>query len=171
MSKKERQKEKLKDIHQDNEGNLIYTGELLKASGDVSGVRVKLITGIVVIAAAVVASGCIDAAGANNSFYVILPYIGEVAAAFVLVWNSVRVVYAAGGIRKYILDTCSSRIPGACRMLTVFAVAGMIGSCIYMAQWGMGGQTLKSILYPLLKVIAAVAAEMFRRYYDNIIWE
>ena len=171
MSKKERQKERLRDIHQDTEGNLIYTGEIYTVTGDVNAFRCRFTAGQVIILAMVISSGCIDAAGANNSFYVILPYIGEAIAVFILAWNSVRTIYAADRIRRYTLDACRTRIPGACRMLAIFAAAGMILSIVYMARNGMGNQPMKAVMYPVLKLVTTVAAEIYKKYYNGLEWE
>lgn len=170
MARKDRLKERYKDIIQDTAGNLIYTGESFRIAGDSSKVRAVLIIWLLVIAALVIGSGCIDAAGANSAFYVILPFIGEAAALFALAWNAVKVIYGRDSVRKYVLDAANERIPGACRILAVFAGLGMILSAVYLMKHGMEGETFKSVLYPVLKLAAAAAAEYYRRIYTSVEW-
>ena len=167
-SRRDRVKARLRDIESDERGNMVYTGESLRAE-DESG-RIRFMIVLIVLAACVIGSGCIDAAGAAGSFYVIFPFIGEVSALFALCWNSVKVLAGGSKVRRYVLDNASGKIPGACRILTVFAAAGLLLSGLYLAQNGMGGEPAKSIMYLVLKLGAAVLAEVCRRIYISINW-
>lgn len=170
MSGSDRRKEKLKDIYQDAQGNPVYTGELFRISGDQRHSRTMLVIMLILLAAAVIGSGCIDAAGANNSFYVILPYIGEVSSLFALSWNAVKVISGADSLRKYVFEKTEMWIPGACRMLTVFAAAGLIMSVVYIVRTG-GAPDMKTVMYPALKLAAAVLSELYRKLYCGLEWE
>ena len=167
-SRRDREKARLRDIRQDEHGNMVYTGELVRADNE--GSRIRLMTVLAVLAAAVIGSGCIDAAGAAGSFYVIFPYIGEVSALFVLLWNSVKVLSGGTRVRRYVIDTAAGRIQGACRILTVFALAGLLMSGLYLARNGAGGEAVKSAMYLVLKLAAAAMSELCRRIYSGISW-
>lgn len=168
-SRRDRRKARLRDISEDVHGNMVYTGESFRM-GD-SDSRIRLIAVLLALAAVVVGSGCIDAAGAAGSFYVIFPYIGEVSALFGLCWSSVKVLAGKDQVRKYILDSAETRIPGACRILTVFAAVGFVLSVLYLVRNGAGGQPVKSAMYLVLKLAAACMAEYYRRVYTEINWE
>ena len=174
--KKERREEMLRDITQDSGGKLIYTGDLWRIAdsngpGSALRQRMLLIAALAALALIVLGSGCIDAKNAMGAFYVVLPYIGEVSALFGLAWNAVKLIYTGDGIRSYTLEHSKPRIPGACRILTVFAAAGCALSVLYLALNGIGESPADSISYSLLKFAAAVLAEWYRRLFLSTEWE
>lgn len=174
--RKKKREAKFRDIIQDTEGNIVYTGDLWRiADSEEAGSgrrqRITLIAVIVVIALAVIGSGFIDSKNAIGSFYVVLPYIGEVSALFGLAWNAVKVLLPSGGVRTSVLEHARPMIPGACRILTVFALAGLLFSGIYMMRHGAGDKMLDSIAYLMLKVAAAALAEWFCRRFNLTEWE
>lgn len=170
--KKERREARLRDIMQDTAGNVIYTGDLWRISGS-EGRRQKtmLAAGLIVLALTVIGSGCIDADNAMGAFYVVLPFIGEVSALFGLIWNAVKLLYPSEGVRTYVLDHARPRIPGACRILTVFAAAGLVLSAVYMIRNGAGENTADGIAYLMLKFATAVLSEWYRRSFTSVHWE
>ena len=165
-----RRKDRLRDIVQTEDGDLIYTGQMLRIAGDGKKARLFLTLGLLGLAAAVIGSGCIDAAGATNSFYVILPFLGEVSALFALCWQAVRIIAGRDGVRKYVHETASRVIPGACRVLTVFALFGLAASVYYLFCNGLG-QSAKSVAYLVLKILAAAGADRYGRAYRGLDWE
>ena len=174
--RKKKREAKFRDIMQDAGGNVVYTGELWriadsKEAGSGNRQRVILIIVLAVIALAVIGSGCIDAKNAMGSFYVVLPYIGEVSALFGLLWNAVKVLLPSEGVRTYTLEHARPRIPGACRILTVFALAGLLFSGIYMIRYGADSKTMDGIAYLMLKLAAAVLAEWYLRRFRATEWE
>ena len=173
--KKEQREERLREITQDSSGRMIYTGELWRIAdsggpGSALRQRMLLIAGLGVLALIVLGSGCIDAKNAMGAFYVVLPYIGEVSALFGLAWNAVKLI-RAGDVRTYTLEHAKPRIPGACRILTVFAAAGFVLSVLYLVLNGIGEAPADSISYILLKFAAAILAEWYRRLFLSTEWE
>ena len=170
--RKERREARLRDIVRDVSGNVIYTGELWRIAGaDGRKKRLTLAAGLAALVLIVIGSGCIDAKNAMGAFYVVLPYIGEVSALFGLAWNAVKVTYPSEGVRTYTLEHVKPRIPGACRILTVFAAAGFVLSAVYMAVNGTGGNTADGIAYLMLKLAAAALAEWYGRFFRSAEWE
>ena len=174
--RKERREARLRDIIQDAEGNVVYTGDLWRiADSDETGSggrqRAVLMGVLAVLALAVIGSGCIDAKNAIGSFYVVLPYIGEVSALFGLAWNAVKVLVPADGVRTYTLEHVRPRVPGACRILIVFALAGLLFSAIYLVRYGAGDKTPDGIAYLMLKFAAAALAEWYARRFGTTKWE
>lgn len=174
--KKERREARLRDITQDSSGNMVYTGDLWRISdssgpGSALRQRMLLIAGLAALTLIVLGSGCIDAKNAMGAFYVVLPYIGEVSALFGLSWNAVKLIYKGEGIRTYTLEHSKPRIPGACRILTVFAAAGFVLSVLYLVLNGIGEAPADSISYILLKFAAAILAEWYRRLFLSTEWE
>ena len=164
-----RRDKRLRDIQLDAQGNPVYTGAVFRIAGDEGKTRLYLGLGLAALAAVVIGSGCIDAAGATNSFYVILPFIGEVCALFALCWQAVKIIAGREGVRQYVYDTAKGVIPGACRVLTVFALFGLVASGCYLWSHGFG-QTVKSVAYLVLKILAAAGAERYGRAYKGLEW-
>lgn len=163
--------ERLRDIIRDAEGNIIYTGKLCSVSGDRPGSR-RMSAGAVLLltAAAVVGSGCIDAPNASGAAYVVFPYIGEMCSLFALGWYSAKLL-APLRVRKYVYDSAAKALPGAERMLTVFALTGAAASGFYLAKHGAGGQNAAAAAYIILKLAAALLAETFIRLYRQMQWD
>lgn len=173
--RKEKREARFRDIMQDAEGKVVYTGDLWKIADSEAGSGAKqrgiLTVVLAVIALAVIGSGCIDAKNAMGSFYVVLPYIGEVSALFGLAWNAVKVLLPSEGVRTFTLEYAGPRIAAACRILMVFALAGLMFSGIYMIRSGAGDKTMDSIAYLMLKLAAAVLAEWYVRRFRATEWE
>ena len=173
--KKEQREERLREITQDSSGRMIYTGELWRIAdsggpGSALRQRMLLIAGLGVLALIVLGSGCIDAKNAMGAFYVVLPYIGEVSALFGLAWNAVKLI-RAGEVRTYTLEHAKPRIPGACRILSIFAAAGFVLSALYIVLHGKGDKPADGMAYLLLKLAAAIIAEWYRRLFITTEWE
>ena len=65
--RRERQKERFRDIMQDTEGNVIYTGAMHRIAGEEGqSARVRMLVLLVITAAIVISSGCIDAGGGTG---------------------------------------------------------------------------------------------------------
>lgn len=173
--RKEKREARLRDIMQDAQGNVIYTGDLWRISEDGGaggpGRRVMLIAGLVLLAVMVIGSGCIDAKNATGAFYVVLPFVGEVSALFGLAWNAVKILFGKDGARTYDLQHASERIPAACRILMIFALAGLALSVLYLALNGAGGDAADGIAYLMLKLASAATAEWYRRLFRMTAWE
>lgn len=170
MSKASRREKKLRDIQLDEQGAAVYTGTICRIAGDDRAARTKLAAGLAALAAMVVGSGCIDSAGTTNTFYVILPFLGEVCALFGLCWQAMKVIAGREGVRKYVHEAAAGIIPGASRVLCVFALFGLAASGYYLLRNGTEGQNVKAIAYLVLKVLTAAGAERYGRAYRGMKW-
>ena len=173
MASKKR-KEKLKDIIQDADGNLLYTGDLYRIAGDAKtsyGRRAVLAGLLIIQLLIVILSGLIDAAGTTNAFYVILPYVGEVSALFALAWTMVKVLAGGDQVRTYVLDNARGKVAGETTILMVFAGFGFIMSAVYLIRNGMGESPAKSILYLAAKAASAGCAAYYRKFFGSTEWE
>ena len=173
--RREKREARLREITMGDDGRYSYTGDLWKiADSEEAGSGAKqrgvLIAGLFVIALAVIGSGYIDAQNAMGTFYVVFPYIGEVSALFGLLWNAAKVLVPSE-VRTYALERAKPRIPGACRILTVFALAGLLFSAIYLIRYGAGeAKTADGIAYLMLKFAAAALAEWYGRRFKAADW-
>ena len=168
MSRKEDLKKKFDQLGQDAEGNFVYTGDLYTVSDRSRFAAVTAV--LVLLAAAVIGSGCIDAEVAHNSFYVIIPYIGEVSALFVMLWNMFKLLAAAKGVRSYVLDKARENIPASSRILSAFAFAGLVLSVIYIIRNGTGNMVIQTILYPALKLASLLLSAALDSMFQKLDW-
>ena len=170
MGKAGRREKRLRDIQLDERGNAVYTGSIFRIAGDDRKERTKLGAGLAALAAMVIGSGCIDSAGTTNTFYVILPFLGEICALFALCWQAVKIIAGREGVRTYVYEAAAGIIPGAGRVLCVFALFGLAASGYYLLRNGTGGQSVKAVAYLVLKALTAAGAERYGRAYRTLEW-
>ena len=159
---------------QEKDGTYQYTGESFRlvAEGEQRVSPLKKLTIFCILTFLVVVfSGTLDTKAAFGAFYVILPYVGEVSALFMLVWNSVRLFYNKESMRGYVLDHIRSRIPGAATALSICALLSMACSLYYLIRYGSGGQLTAGILYLFCQGAAALSALACRNAFRNLKWE
>ena len=173
MASPRKYKDSIKDIHQDLSGNYVYTGDLYSLAGDhdsVTKLRTSLILVLIVQILLVIMSGCIDAAGTTNAFYVILPFIGEVSAVFALSWTMVRLIAGGSKVRAYVLDNARNKVPGETKILAFFAILGAVMSLVFLIRNGIGDSVIKSVLYPLVKLATAGCALYYGKLFGSAEW-
>ena len=170
---KNKQKRILQSFHE-KDGRYQYTGDsfrLMKNEEQKVSPLTRLTIYCILAFLVVVYSGTLDTAAAFGAFYVILPYVGEVSALFMLVWNFIRLVYSKDNMRSYILDHIRARIPGAAAVLSVCALVGIVCSLFYLFQHGTGGQQAASILYLICKGLTVLFALGCRETFRKLDWE
>ena len=107
----------LNDFYRDVSGNYVYTGTCYvcrAAEKERTALlrRVWLLTAV--MAAAVVAGGCISAPGMDRCFYVLLPYAAEVGLTGSVVWATVRWQAREYPMREYVYRATVQALPGRC---------------------------------------------------------
>ena len=158
---------------QEKDGEYSYTGSHYWIAGSEPQRRRKmtvLSAQVLVLVALVIGAGCIDGAGASSAFYVILPYIGEVAGLFFLCWNFAKLFGHKGKLREYVLEHVRSRVPGAAYVMAVFAGLGLILSLVWLLRNG-DGQPAAGYLYPVLKGLVLLLGIRFARDFRKAGWE
>lgn len=170
---KNRRKKILQTIRE-KDGTYQYTGEsfhlIIKEEQKVSPLS-RLTIFCILAFLVVVFSGTLDTKAAFGAFYVIIPYVGEVSALFMLVWNFISLVYNKDNMRSYVLDHIRSRIPGAAIVLSICALLGLAFSLFYLFRFGTEGRMTASILYLICKGLAALLALECRKAFRNLEWE
>jgi len=167
-------RKKILQTIREQDGTYQYVGDHFRVSDNNKNGRKQLMKVMVFFLptlAVVILSGCINAAGASEAFYVILPYVGEVSALFLLGWNVVRLFANSSRMRSYVLDQVRSRIPGACTVLCGFALLGLVMAVVFLMKNGSGGKTAESALYLFCKALAALLALGCRKAFAGLEWE
>ena len=159
----------LNDYKKNAAGEYVYTGRVY-ALGDGKRYRAALSALAFGAAAVAVGSGCINAAGLSNTFYVILPYIGEIAAVFVLCWNTVRLLTAGQQIKAHVRDALEKYLPPAALALIVCSAAGLIASPVFLILNGTEGKPFLCGLYLFLKAVNVVLGLFARRHVKALSW-
>lgn len=145
-------------------GQYVYTGAVYRftSSKRTSFVsKLSLLTALLLLSA--VAEGCISAAGMDDCFYVILPFIAEIAFAVAVTWAVVRILYSGENIRKYVYDATFGRLPAFCIASAASAAVGIICTVTYIILNGFEGKLTATIIFIVLKVIAIVSALLTKK--------
>ena len=161
----------LNDFQKTADGSYIYTGAVYTLAGN--GKRYRgILTALCFGAAAVaVGSGCINAAGLSNTFYVILPYIGEVAGAFALCYNAVRLLAAGEQVKAYVRTALEKYLPPAVWILIVSAAVSLVASPVFLILNGTEGKPFLCGLYLVLKAVALTLGILTRRHVKTMKWD
>ena len=149
-------------------------GEILFIETSLSAAKAPTLTltGIaVLLTASVIGSGLIDAAGMVNTFYVIVPFIGEVCALFAIWWNLSKLLMEGEKIRGYIFESVNNKVDPATLILVFFAVLGLVMSVVFQATNGFEGKMFKCFLYLFTKALNAVLAFLMKKYYNTLKWK
>jgi hypothetical protein len=163
----------LNDFVQNEEGGYTYSGRRYSVDrhyADYGDVYRKFLIGGIIMLAVSVGSGMIDAAGANGAFYVILPFIGEIAAIFAILWNVARLISQGEVVKEYAFKKISTWLPGGASMLMYFALTGLIMSAVYIITHGFEEKAFKCVLYLALKTVTAFLAFEYKKYYNTVQW-
>lgn len=172
MAKKKR-KEYLNDFKLNESGKYSYQGNFYCFAGD-EAQRKKAYGAqwlfFAALAAASVASGCLSGGGITNTFYVIIPYIGEMSALFALAWNLVKLLTKGGEIREYVYQSAHPKIPVAAMLMAFFAIIGGVLSLVFSVTSGFKDGVLNAVLYVALKSVSAAVALVFRNYFNRLEW-
>lgn len=163
----------LNDYKRSADGEYVYTGGYYApVDAAAYGGRCRVFACFGVCAVALVAAqGLLTAGGMKNTFYVLLPFLGEVISVFLLVWNTVRLLYAGDRMKRYVYESVTKIIPNALLFLGVFAAAAFVGSVVFLALNGAGEGFAASVLQLALEVLASAAGFLLRRYFRRLKWK
>lgn len=125
----------LDDIRLEDSGKYAYKGSHMKFSGDEAQRRRFLLTLSLCMGGAVactVAAGCLNVGDADNTMYVLIPYMIEVVAAVAFLWSSVRLLLGGSVLRSYVFDQTVKRLPVLAAVLAVGAAATLTGAAVFL---------------------------------------
>ena len=160
----------LNDYQKTASGEYVYTGRVCTLA-DSKRYRTALTALSFGAACVAVASGCVNAAGLRNTFYVILPYIGEMTGVFFLCWNTVRLLAAGRQVKAHVRDALEKYLPPGALALIVFAAAGLIASPVFLILHGTEGKPLQCALYLAAKAADLALGVLARRQIKAMRWE
>lgn len=169
-----RKKEYLKDFNKNIAGEYVYTGENFEQQGTSTEKKVcsrKLLAEAIGITFALISAGCVSAAGMRDCWYVLIPYLVEAIAAFVLVWSLIRMQFGRIPLRAYVYERSVKRAPNQAIMLMIFACISAVGAIVYLAMHGFEGRLTEALFYLLTKSAQVWLAYSVRRALSAMHWE
>ena len=153
-------------------GGYEFTGTYYRFEGEHFQKRFVLLSAVLAaIGALMVASGCLNAGGMRNSFYVIIPYIGEISACFALAWNAFKLLTKGERVKDYVYKTAYPRLPRIALAVAIFAGISFVCSLVFILLHGAEGGIVGCVLYLVLKVLIALAAILFRIFIKKTVYE
>ena len=154
-------------------GEYIYTGRHYVYDDPGRSRRSTLISlwiPSVLLAACVIAQGCLPAEGMMNCFYVLLPFLGEVFAAGCLIKDLIGLSAAAEPLREYIYKENVLPLPRLAAAALIFAAMTLIGEGLYLLTHGVHTPTATVILLPFIAA-SGLLALLIRRRTEHLPWK
>lgn len=147
----------LNDFKLNEHGKYIYSGALYGYRGEkpLKKLKAEMLALSFLPAACAVLSGCIPAPGMTNCFYVIIPWVLEIAATFSLIWAAVKFMLAKLPLRGYIYESTLAAFKPRCIFNCASCILELIAFCVFVILNGTGGKTAVSLGFLLLKAISA----------------
>ena len=161
----------LNDFYRDVAGNYVYTGTCYvcrAAEQERTALLRRLWLLTAVLAAAVLAGGCISAPGMDRCFYVLLPYAAEVGLTGSVVWAMTRWQAREYPMREYVYHDSVEKLPGRALVTAVFAAVALAGEVLYLFR--SGGSLVFGLLFLLLMGGSAAAIFWARRTISRLNW-
>ena len=164
----------LNDFYRDVAGNYVYTGTCYvcrAADGERTALLRRLWLLTAVLAAAVLAGGCISAPGMDRCFYVLLPYAAQIGVTGSIVWAVARWQVREYPLREYIYRATVQALPGRCLAQAVLAGVGLAAETLYLLLSGSDGRGAAAAIYLLLQACVLVLALLTRRAVAASDWQ
>ena len=171
--KKHSRREHLNDFHLNVAGEYVYDGALYACQSDDAKQRrsKRAVWGMAaILTVAVAAGGCIPAPGMQNSFYVILPFLGELIAAVSTAWAVFRLGSDWSAVREYVYERTVPVLPRRALAAAILAFLGILCECVHLALAGHGGRLFYAVLYLIFKVLSILCALTIRRAMQRTNW-
>lgn len=122
----------LNDFKLQDNGEYAYKGYVYVYQGDWKQNRKQFWGLCAALAALVIAAGLIPSGGMINTFYVILPFVGELITAALFLYAVYRFTSRDERIRSYIFEKTYDRFNGYFLFLFIFSVMSIAGEIIHL---------------------------------------
>jgi hypothetical protein len=157
----------LNDFYRDVGGEYQYTGAMRHYLGPepYEGERKRLAMLGGAVGLGTLAVGVLPAPSmlGIGSFYVILPYVAQLIAAFLSLWAAIRMLLGGPELRSYVYDATVEKLPVRSMLTAVFAAAGILGNALYLILHGFGGRPVISLAVIVLHALVTATAMLLRR--------
>ena len=173
MSRKKRQS-KLEYFQRNAAGEYIYTGKhLTYVSTEKSRKSLLLELWGLGIAGTVclLACGFLPLRSFRGCFYVLVPYIVALIAAFSCLWTIGELAGGGDPLRQYVHEATVLRLPGRAMVSAVAALIGMLGEVVSCILNGADGTACVLAAFFLLVAIGTAAMVLLHRCIRGAVWQ
>lgn len=146
---KNARKSHLNDFHRDESGSYAYQGAHYRRETSLTPVLIFSLSALT----ATVLAGFLPFEPILNTFYVILPFLGEIICAGFLVWFVGRAASHREVLREYVYRKTILRIVPFCTALCVFGLITLCTAAVFLLLHGV-----RDVLLTLLFVVCTLAA-------------
>lgn len=154
---KRRRRSYLEDFHETASGEYVYTGRIHPFEGTASE-RVRALAALwgctALSLAALVAGGCLPAAGMDGCPYVLLPYAAALLAEVSVVWLMGRLTAGGESLRDYVYKSTVGKARVRGTIAAAFCGLTLAGEGLYLALNGAGERRAGSAALCLLLMLA-----------------
>ena len=163
----------LDDFQKTASGEYVYTGKVHHfQSGEVD--RRQALTGLWAItaamAAAVIVSGCVPAPGMSNTFYVLLPYAGELLSVASVVWLMCRLTAGGDPLRDYIYRATVAQMGLRGYLVLAFSAIALVGEGVCIALTGLGSSPAGTAVFLLCQLVCLGSALAWKSFRKKLQW-
>ena len=106
----------------------------------------------------------------QNSFYIILPFLGELITAVSTAWAIFKLGSDWNAVREYIYERTVPALPRRALAAAILAFLGILCEGIHLALAGHGGRLFYAVLYFIFKVLSILCALTIRRTMLHTNW-
>lgn len=168
MMKNPLKREYLNDFAKNAQGEYIYNGDSYR----IESKRTKCcfilacLTFFAVVPAA--SAGFTTWGGMRDTFYVIIPFILEIACCFGIVWNVARLMTKADNVKEYLLSSVSKFIPAFTFAFSACLIVSSICIAVFTINAVDNENTFASVMLIVLKFVSLGFATALRRFFNSI---
>ncbi len=172
--KKKKRRAYLDAFQKDEKGKYEYRGDFYIWQNEGTELRQELLrlwAACAVMMASLIAAGCVNAPGAVNCAYVLIPYTISFLVGISVCWGMHRLTAGGHPLRAYVYQASIRQIPGRAVCTATGAGAAIAGELVYVLRNGMEEKTAGFICFILLEGTALAAALSIRRRVCKMKWE
>lgn len=172
--KKKGRRAYLDAFQKDEKGNYVYRGELYVWQDEEKKLKQELIRlwGLcILMLVSLAAAGCVEAPGAVNCAYVLIPYTVNFVSGISVCLGLYHLTAGGNPLRAYIYQKSVAQLPGRAVLTAVAAAAGMAGELVFVFRNGMEGKTAGFVFFLLLEAAVLVAASGIRLRVCKMCWK
>ncbi len=164
----------LNDFQKDEKGQYVYQGAFFEWKGEKGTLHRELLIlwGVcIVMLVSLLAAACVDAPGAMNAVYVVLPLTVGLIFGISAGWGLLRLTFGGNPLRAYVYEQSAGRIPARLVGTMLGAGTSIAGEIIFLFRNGLDGKMPETVLFVVLEGLAVAAAAAFRQQIHKMTWE
>ena len=167
MAKKRRfdfYREYLNDFKQNESGEYIYRGATFAFAGDVLDER-RFKTAVILLSALAavftLAPECLPPTSMSRSVITIIPWAMSLAAVFLTIWASVRLLCRFNDLKEYVYRKTAARLPLFTAAAAVLSGVTLVAQVIYIIVYGCAQEVLFTVLRPVCAALDGIGCLAF----------